>query len=93
MLKKLSDFILRRRLAYRAVFAPGPARDTVLADLRKFCRATSTPAVVSPVTQQMDPMATGIAIGRLEVWHRICQHLHIDDADLYKLIEQRHEGE
>ena len=88
MFSRIANAVLRKRSAYRALFHPGRARDIVLADLSRFCRATSTPAVVSLVTQQIDPVATGIAIGRLEVWHRICQNLHIDDADLYKLMNQ-----
>lgn len=88
MLDKLLASVRRRRSAYRALFAPGPAADIVLADLSRFCRATATPAVVSLTTQQVDPIATGIAIGRLEVWHRIMQNLHIEDADLYRLINR-----
>lgn len=84
---KLKLRLQKRRGAYRAVFAPGPAVDVVMEDLRKFCRATTTPAVVSPITQQIDPIATGVAIGRLEVYHRIAQHIHISDADLYKTVE------
>jgi hypothetical protein len=92
---RLRNFIFRRRRAYRAVFQPGgvlgPSGEIVIADLRDFCRATSTPAVVSPGTQSIDPMATGIAIGRLEVWHRIMQNIHVSDADLYKLVERERE--
>lgn len=87
-ISKLVERVMRKRGAYRALFAPGPATDIVLADLRNFCRANSTPAVVSMVTQQVDPVATGIAIGRLEVWHRIASNLHLSDADLYKMMEQ-----
>lgn len=87
---KLLDLVLRRRQAYRHVFnKEDRAVADVLADLSKFCRATTTPAVVSPVTQTMDPMATGILIGRLEVWHRISQNIHLSDADLYKMVEQQ----
>jgi len=89
----LRDIILRRRIAYRNTFMPGgqltTATGDVLADLRKFCRATSTPAVVSPTTQMVDPIATGIVIGRLEVWHRISSHLHLSDADVYRFMEQQ----
>lgn len=85
-------FILRKRQAYRAVFKPGVATDIVLADLRKFCRASSTPAVASPVSRTIDPIATGIAIGRLEVWHRIAQNLNLSDADLYKYVEMQENG-
>lgn len=93
MFERLRRIVFRRRMAYRAVFRLGePATNIVMSDLRKFCRATSTPAIVSMVSQRVDPMATGIAIGRLEVWHRIAQHLHLDDSDLYKLVEQVEEG-
>lgn len=85
MLSQLRAMFQKRRGAYRALFAPGPAADIVLQDLKKFCRAATTPAVVSPVTQQIDPIATGIAIGRLEVYHRIAQYIHMGDADLYRV--------
>lgn len=89
---RLRKIIFRRRMAYRAVFQPNGilsvAAEEVLTDLRAFCRATSTPAVVSHQSGTIDPMATGIAIGRLEVWHRVNQHLHVSDADLYKLVEK-----
>lgn len=87
VMKRIIDIVLGRRQAYRATF-DGPAGQIVLADLRKFCRGTSTPAVVSPITQQIDPIATGIAIGRQEVWHRIAQNLHLSDSDIYKMMEQ-----
>ena len=86
MYNKIRDFIMRRRVAYRAVFS-GPAADTVLADLKKFCRATSAPVVVSPVSGVVDQQASFIAIGRQEVWHRIASHIHISDSDLYKMVE------
>lgn len=97
MFDRIRKVILRRRVAYRSVFMPGGqmtvASQDVLTDLRRFCRGTTTPAVVSPITQTIDPIATGIAIGRQEVWHRICQHLHVSDADLYKLVDQTAETE
>jgi len=87
-MNRLLNVVMKRRQAYRALFQKGPATDIVMADLCKFCRGVTTPAVVSPVTGQVDPIATGIAIGRQEVWHRIRQHLDVDDADLYRLINQ-----
>lgn len=96
MMRVLSDMVTmfkKRRGAYRALFAPGPAADIVMRDLRKFCRATTTPAVISPVTQQIDPIATGIAIGRLEVYHRIAQHIHMSDSDLYRTVDNNEESQ
>ena len=88
MMNKIRNIILKRRMAYRAVFDLNSAQtDIVLADLRKFCRATTTPAVLSQQSGMIDPVATGIAIGRLEVWHRITQHLHVSDNDLYQMVE------
>lgn len=87
--------IFKRRNAYRALFQPGgattPAAAIVLADLRRFCRATTSTACVSPVTGQMDPIASAHAEGRREVWLRICQHIHVSDADLYRMVEQESE--
>lgn len=88
MISQIRNLILRRRQAYRQTFADNEATRIVLTDLRKFCRATSSPAMVSQNSGMIDPIATGIAIGRLEVWHRITQNVHISDADLYKLVDQ-----
>lgn len=95
-INKVRDFILKRRVAYRGLFMPNGqmtvASETVLNDLRQFCRATSTPAVYSHIAGKIDEKATFIAIGRQEVWHRITQNLHLSDADLYKLVERSQQG-
>lgn len=91
-LQKFINRVRTLRYAYRTVFVPGPMTDKVLLDLAKFCRAKSTPAVVSPTTQTIDPVATGIAIGRLEVWLRITQNIHMSDTDLYKLVDSETNG-
>lgn len=94
MMQKIRDVILKRRMAYRAVFDLNSKQtDIVLSDLRKFCRAHTTPAVMSQQTGTIDPVATGIAIGRLEVWHRITQHLHVSDEDMYRFVENTDQGE
>lgn len=90
------DRLLRRRQAYRAIFLdsdaqPNQAARTVLADLRRFCRASSSSAVVSPVTKSIDPMAMAMAEGRREVWNRIQAHLHLDDAVIANLQESHNE--
>lgn len=93
MLEKIRQAIFRVRHGYRSTFldlqtgAVKPGADVVLADLRRFCRAGATPAVYSQVSGTIDPMATGIAIGRLEVWHRLNQNLHLSDADLVRMME------
>lgn len=91
MIEKIRQFILRKRVAYRTVFTPGGemtiASKAVLADLRRFCRGAGSPAQLSQISGMVDPMATGIAIGRQEVWLRIQQNIHMSDADLYRLVE------
>jgi hypothetical protein len=80
--------ILTKRQAYRRVFnlEDRDARQ-VLSDLRRFCGADRAAYRVSPVTRQVDPNATLVAVGRLEVYQRISAFLNINDADLLKLQE------
>ncbi|MCX4154990.1 MULTISPECIES: Bbp19 family protein [Paraburkholderia] len=79
--------LLRRRSFYRATFESQAGR-AVLADLRRFARFTESPLVVSTVRQQVDPFATAVKIGRQEMFQRIIHHLHVDDAQLIKMMEQ-----
>lgn len=83
--------VLKRRSHYRAVFNGTPSAEAVLADLKRFCRYGESPLIVSPSLQQVDPVATGVQIGRQEVMQRILTHLHIDDAHLLNLKEQNDE--
>ena len=73
---------------YRAVFADSQASRAVLADLRKFSRFTESTLVVSTTRQQVDPFATAVRIGRQEMFLRIINHLHVDDAQLIRMMEQ-----
>lgn len=76
MLKRL----LQRREAYRRVFQ-GPHADVVLADLKRFCRATA------PTHTPGDPYTTAFLEGRREVFNRIQSFVHMDDARLHNLKE------
>lgn len=93
MFQKIRERIFKVRGAYRALFLlkdsgqPNPAAEIVLADLRRFCRASAAPAIFSQQSGMIDPIATGVAIGRQEVWHRIAQNLHLSDRDLIKMME------
>jgi hypothetical protein len=70
---RLLDRRRNRRLsaAYRRVFA-APEATAVLGDLGDFCRARSAPFVAG------DAMATGVLIGRQEVFHRIARYLNLE---------------
>lgn len=91
LMQKTVRRLMRRRDAYRRIFAPSgelsSSAELVLNDLRKFCRGTSSTIVVSPITGQVDPIASGVAAGRKEVWDRIIQNLHVSDADIYRIME------
>lgn len=91
MIDRLRQLIFRRRMAYRHLFQSGPAADIVLSDLAKFCRAYKPTTVVSPVSRQVDPIATAIAEGRREVWLRIQGHLHLSDDVVMNLKEHSDE--
>lgn len=77
----LNPFFLRRQSAYKRVFS-SPEGRKVLADLRRFCRATVPTADVNNV------QATYLLEGRREVWCRIQAHLQLTDEDVYNLIEE-----
>jgi hypothetical protein len=91
MIDNILQKLRKRRYAYRRMFlgenglnADG---EVVLADLAKFCRATSSTAVVNPISRSVDPLATAMAEGRREVWLRIMAHLHIDERVIFNLNE------
>lgn len=81
------DRILRRRSHYRATFKPGKSTNFVLADLQRFCFGNA-PTVMRDQQGSIDPLASIAAAARQEVWLRIINHLHIDDAQLLKLKEE-----
>ena len=94
---KLLAKIKRRKYSYRRVFMgeDGLSQDgqAVLADLAKFCKATQSTAVVSPISRQVDPVASALAKGRREVWLRIMAHLHIDDRVVFNLNQSEDQDE
>ncbi len=92
MIRRAIDRILRRKLAYRRLFLDASGNinrdaEIVLADLRRFCRATASTAVVSPVSKNVDPIAMAMAEGRREVWLRLTAHLHVDEKQVFNLVE------
>ncbi len=81
---RLLDRRRNRRLsaAYRRVFATSEAT-VVLADLGDFCRARSAPFVAG------DAMATGVLIGRQEVFHRIARYLNLSEQEVWELMSNQ----
>lgn len=77
----LNPMVLIRRRSYSATFN-NPAGKKVLADLRRFCRATTSTADVD------NERATYLLEGRREVWLRIMAHLQLTEDDVYNLIEE-----
>jgi hypothetical protein len=93
MINAIIEKILRKKAAYRRIFldADGnlsPDAVTVLDDLRKFCRATGSTAVVSPISKTIDPLAMAMAEGRREVWNRIQAHLYVNEKQVFELQER-----
>ena len=77
----LNPMTLIRRRAYRAAF-DNPEGRKVLADLRRFCRASVPTADVNNVH------TTYLLEGRREVFLRITAHLQLTEDDVFKLIEE-----
>jgi hypothetical protein len=81
---------MRRRLAYRRVFQNADGnhsrdQEIVLADLRRFCRANASTAVISPASKSIDPIAMAMAEGRREVWMRLMAMLHLKEQVVFAL--------
>lgn len=92
MMRKLWAKVFRRRNAYRMLFLngdghPNPLAETVLADLKRFCKAQTSTVYISPVSKAIDPLAMAMAEGRREVWNRIQSHLQISDKEISQLQE------
>lgn len=77
----LNPLLRHRSVAYRNTFN-NPEGRKVLADLRRFCRATQPTADVNNVN------ATFLLEGRREVFLRILAHLNLTDEDVIQLIEE-----
>lgn len=93
MIQDIINKILRRKMCYRRVFLDGsgnvgPDAEYVLADLKRFCRATTSTVMVSPVTKTIDPIAMAMAEGRREVWNRIMAHLYLEDKATVELSDK-----
>lgn len=80
-LKARINMIIRRRQAYRAVFAT-PEGKIVLADLAAFCGANTD--LFHP-----DPHVTANNTGKFRVLQRVLKFLNMEDAQLQELIEQQ----
>lgn len=81
---RLLDRARNRRLsaAYRRAFGT-PGAEAVLADLGDFCRARSAPFVAG------DAMATGVLIGRQEVFHKIARYLNLSEREVWELMSNQ----
>jgi len=77
----LNPFLRFRRSAYIRTF-DNPEGKKVLADLRRFCRATVPTADVN------NPNVTYLMEGRREVFLRILSHLQLTEDDVYQLTEE-----
>ncbi len=77
----LNPFLRQRRAAYAKTFN-NPEGQKVLADLRRFCRASQPTADVNNV------QTTYLLEGRREVWLRIQAHLKLTDEQVNNLIEE-----
>lgn len=84
--------LFAKRQSYRRMFLRDdgsltPDGEVIMRDLRKFCRATTSTAMMSPIRGAVDPIAMAIAEGRREVFNRINEYLHLSDRTIHNLRE------
>ena len=82
----MRPLFFRRKAAYQLAFN-NPNGKQVLADLRRFCRATVSTADVH------NERTTYLLEGRREVFLRIQAYLNLNDEDVYNLVEERDDGD
>lgn len=97
MINPLERLFMRKK-AYQRLFLDidgkmRPDAEIILADLKRFCRATNSTAMVSPVSKSIDPMAMAMAEGRREVWNRLQAFLLMDDKTVFNLKDPTQERE
>lgn len=86
--------IHRRAHAYRALFKTpggelGPAAQTVMEDLARYCYASKPTLKVSHVTQQSDPLAMAFAEGRRDVFNRIVAMCNLTSDQIEHIARAR----
>ncbi len=72
--------VVLRSGSYKQAFSGAPGKK-VLADLKRFCSASTPTADINNVH------ATYMREGRREVWLRIIAHLNLTQEDIYNLTE------
>lgn len=77
------NYVFDRKRAYQLVFR-NPSGRIVLEDLAGFCRADPTKSPPWGTT----PEDTARYVGRLEVYHRIVQHLNLSPEELFQLVTE-----
>lgn len=77
----LNPLLRPRRAAYAKTFNTPEGRK-VLADLKRFCRASVPTADVNNIH------TTYLLEGRREVWLRVASMLQLTDEDVVQLIEE-----
>lgn len=70
-----------------------PWAHALMMDLGKFCYMNKPGSKVSKITGRIDPIASGIAEGRREVFLRILHLLNFTDENAIKMIEQLNQRE
>ncbi len=89
-LNPLEIFALNRARAWKTLMLGQdgnlkPDARLVLADLARFCRATSTSFTPG------DPHTTAMLEGRRETFNRVVGFLHLDESTIHNLKEEDHE--
>lgn len=86
----IAQRLFRTSLAYKQCFCDAngeltPAGRIVLADIERFAGVINGPAVVSPVTRTVDPLATQQRVGRGDVFFRAWKMLRLQLNRIHEL--------
>jgi hypothetical protein len=85
--------LLRRMHDYAACFKASPRGDLtdagarVLADMARYCGAYDSTIKVSPITRQVDPIASAVAEGRRQAYLYLLKNIRLDPEAILTTME------
>jgi hypothetical protein len=85
--------LLRRMHDYAACFKTSPrgeltdAGARVLADMARYCGAYNTTVKVSPISRQIDPLASAVAEGRRQAYLYLLKNIRLDPEAILTTME------
>lgn len=85
LMRRMHDYAACFRVSVRGDVTEAGA--AVLADMARFCGAYDTSIKVSPITRQVDPIATAVAEGRRQAYLYLLKNIRLTPEAILTTME------